>query len=100
MDKSFLEGLGDCTSVQTATLRAIIVWQERGLVCFGSLLCPYVGVVIKVVGVGEGARSSRTLVFILVTLRNRKESSKSLTITTNICQSRTQLFVASRSGGK
>ena len=76
-----------CTSVKMATLRAIMVRQERDLVSFGSRSGPYAGVVKRVVGVGGGARSACTLFFIVVTLRNRKKSSETLAITTKVCQS-------------
>ena len=58
----------------------------KGLVSFGSLLGPYSAVVKRVAGVREGARSSRTFFFIFVTLRNRKESFKTLDITVNVCE--------------
>jgi len=82
---------GDCTSCKTATLRAIMVLQEMGLVSFGSLFGPYAGVVKRVVGVGQGARSSRTFFFNFVTLRNRKDSSQTLAITMKVSQSLTSI---------
>jgi len=77
-----------CTNVRMATLRATIVWRERDLVSFGSRLGSYAGVVNWVVGVGEGAKIACTFFFIFVTLRDRKRSSKTLAITTQVCHSK------------
>ena len=76
------EGSEDCTSVKIATLWAIMVLWEIGLVSFGYLFGPYAGMMKSVLGVGGGARISRNLFFNFATLRNRQDFSKTLAITT------------------
>ena len=58
---------------------------HHGLAGFASRLGPSAGVVKRVPGVGEGARSSRTF----VTPRNRNESSRTFAITAKVCQLQT-----------
>ena len=99
MHNTFVLGSGDCTGVKMATLRAIMVCRERGLVSFVFRLGPYAGVVKRVLGGGGCARSSRTFFFNVVTLRNRNKSSNTLAITIKVCQFQTQVFVASWFGG-
>ena len=53
-------------------------WRETELVCFGFLLGPNAGLVKMVAGVEVASRNACTFFFILVALRNRKESSKTL----------------------
>ena len=65
-----------------------MVWLKRDLVSFGFLSSSYAGVVDRVVGVGEFARSACTFFVIFVTHRDRKKSSKTLAITTQVCQSK------------
>ena len=65
------------------------VLTESGLVSFGPRLGPHVSVVKSVAGVGGGARSARTFFINFGTLRNRKESSRTLAITVSVCQSHT-----------
>ena len=86
MDHSFWGGSRHCTGVRNATLRAIVVWWERDCVSFRSLLGPYAGVVKRVAGVGRGFRSACTFFFMFITLRNRKEFSKTLAIKANVCK--------------
>ena len=62
---------------------------HHGLAIFASLLGPSAGVVKRVAGVMEGARSSSTFFSILVTLRNRNESSRTFAITAKVCQLQT-----------
>ena len=62
-----------------------MVLQESGLVSFGPLLGPYAGVSKSFAGVGGGATRSRTNFFTVFTLKNSKEFSQSLAITTNVC---------------
>ena len=93
MDHSVSGGLGHCTDVKDATLRAIMVWRERDLVSFFSLSGPYAGVVKRVASVGGGSRNACTLFFILITLRNRKESSRTFRIKAKGLPIPNQLFV-------
>ena len=87
MDHSVSGGLGHCTGVKDATLRAIMVWRERDLVSFFSLSGPYAGVVKRVAGVGGDSGSACTLFPICVLLRNQKESFKPLAIKAKVCES-------------
>jgi len=68
-------GSGHSISVKDATLRTIMFLRGSGLVSFGSLFCPFAGVVKRVAGVGGGFQSARTFFFTFVTLKNSKESS-------------------------
>ena len=65
-----LLGSTDCTVVIDATLLAVMVQWEMGLVSFGSLLGPQAGLVKRVASVAGGARSSRTFFLISATRRN------------------------------
>ena len=68
-----------------------MVWRKRGLVSSSFSFDPSAGVVKRVAGVGGGSCSSGSFFSIFMTLRNRKEFSQTLAITTKVCQSHTSL---------